>query len=76
MGIMVMPIRFLTQRFFTNYYCAFACEKFLMAMVIGVPTLIDFMKNSHAYDYQGAYAYSKGYSTNLAGKDKSKVWQD
>ena len=33
-----------------------------MPMVIGVPMLIDFMKNSHAYNYQGAYAYSEGYS--------------
>ena len=51
MGIIIMPFRFLIQNIFVNYYCAFANEKFLMPMVIGVPTLIDFMKNSHAYDY-------------------------
>ena len=59
-----MPIRFLILKIsFFIHYCAFAYEKYLMPMVIGVPTLIDFMKNSHAYDYQGAYAYSEGYST-------------
>ena len=36
-----------------------------MPIVIGVPTLIDFMKNSHAYDYWGAYTYSGGYSSLL-----------
>ena len=58
-----MPFRFLIRNIFVNYFCAFANEKFLMPMVIGVPTLIDFMKNSHAYDYWGAYTYSGGYST-------------
>ena len=36
-------------------------------MAIWVPTLIDFMKNSHAYDYWGAYTYSGGYSTYIGG---------
>ena len=55
MRIIIMPFGFLILKIFFNYYCAFAYEKFLMPIVIGVPMLIDFMKNSHDYDYWGAY---------------------
>ena len=40
--------------------------KIPMPTVIRVPTLINFLENSHAYGNKGAYAYSEVKSTAFA----------